>query len=389
MPLKIAVLFLALSPLFGQQIWSRLTNPQVTVTLKHPPGLGLQVDRVAIKPVRGKCVDDYAGALVEDFVNNGMQVIDRQRINEVLDELDLGASGYIDSATATKIGGLLGPSALMFVTVTRCASDRNRTYKTTKTKDGSYTTYYSKTDGFFKGSVQVVDLSTGRVFTAKTVEGRETLQNQSTNGYPEYPAAFDAIDRAMAQARAQVFRMFFSWTEQRQLVFFNNKKHNLKQAHQLLKIGDIEGALDLSLANLAACERDPKAKPVQKSRANYNVGILHFILGDHDRALGYLETAYAHKPGAIAKEAIQECRRAKQLRQEMTRVEARTAAVAQTASQGGGGAARARPNAQKTAAENNLDQIEQKLAKLKSMYDKGLITKEDYEKKKAEILESM
>lgn len=40
------------------------------------------------------------------------------------------------------------------------------------------------------------------------------------------------------------------------------------------------------------------------------------------------------------------------------------------------------------AALAPTDHLETRLKKLKTMYDKGLITKDDYEKKKAELLKS-
>jgi len=385
---RLLLLFAFLAPLQAQQIWSRLTNPDVEVTLNHPPGLGLQVDRIAFKPMRGKCSDEFTNVLIEDFVQAGMTVIDRQRINAVLDELDLGASGYIDSATAAKIGSLIGPSALVFVNVHRCAAEQNRSHKTTKTKDGSYTTYYATTTGFFKGSLQVVDLSTGKIFTAKTVEGQRQLQNYSNDGYPEYPSSFEAIDQAMGQGRVQVSRLFFPWTERRQLVFFDNKKYGFKDAYQRLKIGDVEGALELSHASLEACENDPKAKAKYQYRAYYNVGILYFIQGEHQNALDFLDKAYRIKSVAIVKQALMECRRAMALEEEMRRSEERTE-IAQAGFEPQAAAPPPARSVEPAQGEESLDNLEARLAKLKSLYEKGLITLEDYEKKKAEILAAM
>ena len=65
------------------------------------------------------------------------------------------------------------------------------------------------------------------------------------------------MDLALASAVEETHRMFFPWTEVRELTFFNGKKGqckkgqcDLKPAYQALKFGDQERALGLSIASL-------------------------------------------------------------------------------------------------------------------------------------------
>lgn len=69
---------------------------------------------------------------------------------------------------------------------------------------------------------------------------------------PEYPSEFEVMDLALASAVEETHRMFFPWTEVRELTFFNGKKGqcDLKPAYQALKFGDQERALGLSIASL-------------------------------------------------------------------------------------------------------------------------------------------
>ena len=36
------------------QFWDKLSNPKIQVTIKHPPGLGMQVKRIAFGPSKGR-----------------------------------------------------------------------------------------------------------------------------------------------------------------------------------------------------------------------------------------------------------------------------------------------------------------------------------------------
>ena len=52
------------------QFWSELANPKVEVTLVHPPGLGLKVERLAFAPSRDLNSRELADALTADLVQS-------------------------------------------------------------------------------------------------------------------------------------------------------------------------------------------------------------------------------------------------------------------------------------------------------------------------------
>ncbi|MFW6238198.1 MAG: CsgG/HfaB family protein [Halanaerobiales bacterium] len=49
----------------------------------------------------------------------GLQVIERNRIEEIIDEQDLGTSGRVDPATAAGIGKILGVDTMILGNLTR------------------------------------------------------------------------------------------------------------------------------------------------------------------------------------------------------------------------------------------------------------------------------
>ncbi|OLC74315.1 MAG: hypothetical protein AUH78_11445 [Gemmatimonadetes bacterium 13_1_40CM_4_69_8] len=113
------------------QFFDKLSNPTTSVTLKHPPGLGLKISKIAFGPASGTCADQIVEALISDFVSQQMEVVDRQHLGAILAEHNLTTSGYVDQASAAALGKILGPSALVFVRTQRCAAQQDRFYDDT------------------------------------------------------------------------------------------------------------------------------------------------------------------------------------------------------------------------------------------------------------------
>jgi tetratricopeptide (TPR) repeat protein len=357
------------------QLLARFTNPQVEVTMTHPPGFPLTLERAAVLARGEECAEEFTDAVIEIFTREGVELLDRQNIETVLAEQDLAASSYVDVDTAVELGKILGSAALILINTQRCDEVQNRSHESFRTLDGKQgTKYVAKMEGFYKGSVRVVDLATARIFAAQTVDGRSVLENTSYDGYPEYPSRYDARDAALRQGVTQVHRMFFAWDERRQLYFFNDDECNLRAAFKLLQIDDVEGAAEVSAENLEVC-KTADVKPKFFARAYYNLGMARLLQSRYDEALGHLEQAYRLDGGSIIAESISETRRAKDLAAAMARVEDSAAvgpAVAQTSPE--------------PAASGGDGSVAARLQQLDSLLAQGLISDDEYEQKRKEIL---
>lgn len=373
------------------QFWSELANPKVEVTLVHPPGLGLKVERLAFAPSRDLNSRELADTLTADLVQSRqVEVVDRAHLDAVLKEQELGASGYVEPATIAKLGKLLGPSVLVIVNVNRSEMSRNQSSKEERSTD--YKTRQetvrlkrtSITSLDFSATVQVVDLSTGRVFGAQRLEDAPSLSNTSYDGYPAYPRDAEVRRLAFETAKVKVLRMLLSWSEVRKLTFFDDATFGMEKAHERLKARDLRGAMDLALDGLEQSKRDKGQKPKYYPRAQYNVGIIHFIEGNYEVALPYLRTALDMQPDAsIFQTALRECQEAIGLQEAMRRAEARPESQSRP---------EARPEPQpapRAAAAPGKASPEERLQKLQELYKKGLLDKKDFEAKKAEILKEL
>ena len=383
---------LMLSQASEAQSWmDRLTGgaPTITVTLEHPPILSLSVERIAFGPATGECADEFVDALVADFVNNGVEVIDRNHVQAILDEHKFSSSGVVDRKSAAELGKILGPVALVFANVRRCASETQRltNHRPNRVTGETIYSYISKTSGYFKASVQIIDLATARIHTARTIDETFSLQNESSSGPPEFHSKYTLTDIVISKGVHRVHQMFFPWKETKTLKFYDSKDCNLKLAYNLVQAGNYAAALDQSQSNLVVCQGE---KPKVQARAYYNAGMSNFLLANHDAALGYFDQSLRIRPDEVTSQAMAECQKAKEAQMAMEKYEAQ----ADSQSTAMGGSTGIAPvslstTPSSTPAAKGGTTVEERLEKLKSLFDKGLITEEEYNAKRAEILKDL
>lgn len=417
------------------QFFDKLSNPKITVMLHHPPGLGLKVSRIAFAQPTGDKADQITDALASDFVNAGMEVLDRQHLQSTLAEHQLNSSGYLNQQTTAQLGKLLGSTALLFVNVQRAATEQQQLRADKQDRNGrTYTDFISRTNAHLKVSIQTVDLTTGRTLQARVFEASPTLDATSSGQCcAAFPSEFDALDLAIHQVVGQAHRLFVSWTEPQQLYFFNDKECEMKSSFNLLKGGDVEGAHKLALASIDGCKADPKMDAKKIAHSLYNAGMSTFLLGDNETALDFLSQAQRSKDIDITTEAMVQVRRAQSLAADARRVDERTAQAAASSqplmappppppppppapvpppattagagTRGGrstgapksapggvapkaGATAPPAPKAATDAAKPKGTPAE-RLKSLNELFKQGLITQSEYDKKKAEILKEM
>jgi tetratricopeptide (TPR) repeat protein len=310
------------------QGWDALSNPKIKVKINHPPGLGLKINKIAFNTANGKCADQIINEMISDFVRNNVEVIDRANLQAVLAEHNLNLSGYIDKNSAVSIGNILGPSALLTVKVLRCNSEvKDNLYRDEKKynaeKDYYYTVraYIAKTKFYLKVSVQTTDLKTGRIFTARILEYSPYLEYKSYEGRPEVPSIFKVQELAFRYLISDVHKMFFEWVETTELYFFNDKKGGLKEAYKALKSRNTDQAFELSKTNLESCKNTAETKTKILAHAYYNMGMMYFIYSDYDNALINFQESNKLRSGSIVIEAINVCRDAKRLDEQMRKID--------------------------------------------------------------------
>lgn len=200
----------------------------------------------------------------------------------------------------------------------------------------------------------------------------------------------DAVERASA--------VLTTTRPKSELLFFNDNACGLKDGHRLVAGGDVEGALHFLQESLESCKVTSAKKTKLLARAHHNVGVLQIMVGDHESAHKNIQSAVQLHDGPYIKQALDLAVKAKASAAQAEEVETRTREMNERLK----GAAQSPPRAQPAAlppaeppspatqeADSSIDQLAERLKKLEALFKAGLITKEDYDAKKAEILSKL
>jgi hypothetical protein len=102
-------------------------RPTVPVTIHHTAGAGvtLQGKKVAFGQISGPCAQQFSDLLIPVFQANGVEVVNREQLSTLLAEHRFQVTTSVDATTAVALGKVLGPSVMIFVTVSRCSVERS------------------------------------------------------------------------------------------------------------------------------------------------------------------------------------------------------------------------------------------------------------------------
>jgi len=163
-----------------------------------------------------------------------LKIVDRDNLQTIVDEQQLGLSGIIDEQTAVTVGELIGAKAIITGTVLSYNENKGRTtsktlpayeqytqkkynkeeekyYTEKKYKKINYMEYYCSNSASISFQYKVVSLKTGEVILSKIVE--KEMQDQvryatSTSEIPKiYPAKNNAVNQNR-QARTELQGLF-------------------------------------------------------------------------------------------------------------------------------------------------------------------------------------
>ena len=219
---RLRTLFLglgALSLLNGQV--GPTVDSQLRASNQHPHGLDPSVETIVFGPATGNCSDDFIQILHSDFVESGVQVIDRRNLDLILQRHGIRLAGSVDQATAAELGRIIGPASLLIVRITRCSTDQQRLTRTKERIIGrgdetsrlEFPVYVSITKADLRISMRAVDLQTGRTVAARSIYRAPQRSVESDMGYPDYPSDLEVLDEAYASAAMEVHTIFLPWTE--------------------------------------------------------------------------------------------------------------------------------------------------------------------------------
>ncbi|MBN2355920.1 SH3 domain-containing protein [candidate division KSB1 bacterium] len=215
------------------------------------------------------------GARTDVFV-----VVERSRLDEVLEELKLGQSGLVDEAQAAQVGQMLGVDAIITGQLNAACRDKwereTRTVKKTKTQVDCY-----KRSANVSAAIRIINVTTGQLMGTKDARARQDVKKCEGDYGKELPPAEQTIDVCLQSVAKQLTDYFLPTFKENKFEFAKVEGKEYKRFYELAK-KHIEN-YDLDNAYLqytAVVEKDP-----YNHAAIYNLGLLHEAVGNYDPAM--------------------------------------------------------------------------------------------------------
>ena len=130
----------------------------------------------------GGAGNDLSSMLTNELASTEkFRVVERSKLEHVLDEQDLGSSGRVAKGTAAKVGKLTGAQYLVMGTVSA--------YQENSSGGGGGLNFHGfsvgghKQDAYVAIDLRVVDTTTGEVSFTRTVEARSSSYGMHGSGY--------------------------------------------------------------------------------------------------------------------------------------------------------------------------------------------------------------
>jgi curli production assembly/transport component CsgG len=307
-----AAILVLLSALLGEaraQIGLFSKRETFSVPVAHPPELVLpNVKRIAITGFAGLgCGQELKDHLSEAITRSGtFELIDRTTLGSLRSEQDLQASAFADRTNAVRLGKLLGPTAIMAGTVSRCNAEYSpiATQQQYKDKKGRvHTTYTRSTTAHLGLSVQIIDVATSKVVLYRTFAYNPVEERQAEDSYPAAVDGREVMEEAITAAGQDVEHLLFGWRESISVTVHADKECDLKPAALQIRGGDFTGAAETMQKAIDRQCGAPDDK-IALAKAYHNRGVALTYAGRPEDGLRSLQQANSLWPGNVSEEAM-------------------------------------------------------------------------------------
>jgi len=272
----------------------------ILVPVTRPAEINLKAfHKIAVGEIEGTGGADLADDLTQALFGSGrFDVLDRRRFDEILREHDLSLSGYLDEATAVKVGKLVGAAVLVRGRLSVYKYEEKLEQVESVDKKGIRHVLNTRIGRANASAyLQLTDLTTGRIHTAKRFD--RVAEHRAT-GYDRPPDEIDP-DRLLTEARTMVVADFMKkiapYTEMVRVTLLKDSDiPELEEGMSWAKRGEWERAAEIFKS---ATRQYPHS-----DKAFYNLGVALQYSYLFPEAVEALQKAYQINPDKRYQEEI-------------------------------------------------------------------------------------
>ena len=267
-----------------------------------------QKDKKMPDPEKAYPGNSVSEQFIAKLVQNGYYtVIERSRIEEIMQEQSLSLSGLVDEAQAVKVGSLIGAQAMITGSGSYSVKDEGEweKYKEKVKKDGKKVEvekerYKISRKASAQITFRIIDVTNGSVIASKTNKAANysdswrgiDMKYQSTGdneeeaakGLPDWKPIIDKLvndilDNTINQIAPHTI------TEKREIESGDSKKMEAALEYAKRDMWDEAGTIWREVLQM-------KPEKEDKIAATYNLGLYHEIFGQLDQAEEFYEKAF-------------------------------------------------------------------------------------------------
>jgi hypothetical protein len=216
---------------------------------------------------------------------NVFTVIERARMDQIMEELKLSQTGLIDESQAVQVGKMLGADAIITGTVNVAVSDSWVKEKRTQKKE-TIEVNCQKRDAQVTATIRISMVETAQLLGSKDAQEKEEFK-KCEGDYGSMPPAESTVDFCLKKVAEELVDYFQPKFEQKKFDFAKVEGDEFKRivdtAKKALDAYDLNNAY---LQYAAIIERDP-----YNHAALYNLGVLYEVVGSYDKAFKQYEMA--------------------------------------------------------------------------------------------------
>jgi hypothetical protein len=296
--------------------------PRVRVPLMHPAEINLAKYRsLGIAEMSGGAVARATGGLLEEQLlrSDRFTVVDRQRIQSVMSELQLASTDLADAKNSVKLGSLVTAGALISGSVEESYTETPHEDRFTTQKGEVHFHRYTTAQLTVSATFRLTDVSTGTLLIAKrftaqrahgptssgeqiasslfgalvsqVVESGDTTDATPDRNKMENDACAEVVGRfaAAIQPTSEMVEVEFAT---------DDAVPQLQTGIDWARHGDWLKAQGSFNAAIQDSERSPKIGASTLSKVYLDAALSYEYSGEHDKALGLLDHAYQLSGGS-------------------------------------------------------------------------------------------
>ena len=227
----------------------------------------------------------------EGAYTNIFSVVERNQMQRIIEEQQLGQAGIIDETQAAQVGKILAVDAVVLGTVSVSCGDRAFDEKRTDKKKGDYTVVCTERVATANAAIRIINVETGQVMGLKDARNQQKAKKCEGDYSNPLPAPQETVDICLHDVASQLVNYFtpvFTYQEiDLQKIKVDQYKTMAEKAKDAIDRYDLNTAF---VQYTAIAQQDPYNDAVL-----FNLGGIHEAVGNYENALAQYEMAYKLK----------------------------------------------------------------------------------------------